>query len=509
MPLGGDARPLENASSPSLPGARGDTGTAGSTTASAASGSAEGSAAPQGGAGTCVTGGVPDGVAAGQAGLAASISGVSLAGPSISGPSISDSQGTATLALTSADAPTGAATASRTGNRAPNDTASTAKGAAFDALASLAHDAGARIVATAGGATSTGAAGDSGSRDGIDATDAAREALPGMRQTLAGIANGPGAGGDSSPADALPSFMGSSNSGLASWSAGGSDTSGSGAASGPGAAGGSDAASAPRFLGDGSDPNAGANPGTPGPDGSSSVAASPRMGVAFPAVGSLEGAGPPAVGAAGDATLAATLAPLSGSEGGATALAQLDGAGERRSHASLGAGGIDAGGADAAVSGLLNGMGGADAAGAPTLKLSSRLDSSSLPQELAGHVGYLIGNNLGSARLQVTPADLGPIELQVSVQGGTAQVVMSAHSALTRQALESSAPQLRELLGSQGFTQVSVDISQRSFQQESGFTPPTPSVMHEPAAARSAMPGAAPGGVVSARSVSSLLDAYA
>jgi flagellar hook-length control protein FliK len=456
---------------------------------------------------------VPDGVTTGQAGLAASISGVSLAGPSISGPSIPNSPGTATLALTSADAPTGAATASRTGNAAPNDTASTAKGAGFDALASAAPDAGARIVTTLGGAGSGGAAGDIGSRDGIDATDAARAALPGMRQPLAGIV--PGAGGGSSPAGALPSFMGSSNSGLASWSAGGSDTSGSGtasapgAASGPGAAGGSDAASVPRFLGEGSDPNAGVNPGASGPDGSPSLAVSARLGVAFPAAGSLEGAGPPAVGAGADATLAATLAPLSGSQGGATALAQLDGAGERRSHAPPGAGGIDAGNADAAVSGLLNGMGGADAAGAPTLKLSSRLDSSSLPQELAGHVGYLIGNNLGSARLQVTPADLGPIELQVSVQGGTAQVVMSAHSALTRQALESSAPQLRELLGSQGFTQVSVDISQRSFQQESGFTPPTPSVMHEPAAARSAMPGAAPGGVVSARSVSSLLDAYA
>ena len=38
---------------------------------------------------------------------------------------------------------------------------------------------------------------------------------------------------------------------------------------------------------------------------------------------------------------------------------------------------------------------------------------------------------------------------------------------VTREALESSAPKLREMLNSQGFTQVSVDISQRSFQERS------------------------------------------
>jgi flagellar hook-length control protein FliK len=72
----------------------------------------------------------------------------------------------------------------------------------------------------------------------------------------------------------------------------------------------------------------------------------------------------------------------------------------------------------------------------------------------------------------VNPPQLGPIELQIAVQGAHAQVAMSTHSAVTREALESSVPKLRDMLNSQGFTQVSVDISQRSFQERS--TPSQP-----------------------------------
>ena len=46
---------------------------------------------------------------------------------------------------------------------------------------------------------------------------------------------------------------------------------------------------------------------------------------------------------------------------------------------------------------------------------------------------------------------------------------MTSHSAVTRDALESSSPKLREMLGAQGFGQVSVDISQRSFQERSAL----------------------------------------
>ncbi|HLW23044.1 MAG TPA: flagellar hook-length control protein FliK [Steroidobacteraceae bacterium] len=192
---------------------------------------------------------------------------------------------------------------------------------------------------------------------------------------------------------------------------------------------------------------------------------------------------------------ASPLAVVAAASGGGETEPQFSS--DRRGHATLA-------GPDLGADGVLPAIGNSTApsdSGAPTIKLDSTLDSPSFPAELAGRVAYLIGNNLGSAKLQVTPPQLGPIDLQISVQGNSAQIVMSTHSALTHAALESSAPALRELLGSQGFAQVSVDISQRSFQEQPTFTQPEStfapreSVAAEPIAA--------------VRSARSLLDAYA
>jgi flagellar hook-length control protein FliK len=111
---------------------------------------------------------------------------------------------------------------------------------------------------------------------------------------------------------------------------------------------------------------------------------------------------------------------------------------------------------------------------------------------------------LTSAKLQVNPPALGPIEVRIALQGGHAQVWFTSHSAVTRDALESSSPQLREMLGAQGFGQVSVDISQRSFQERTpshGYEG-TPAISGESSASLQT-PGA------TSRSASGLLDAYA
>jgi flagellar hook-length control protein FliK len=87
-------------------------------------------------------------------------------------------------------------------------------------------------------------------------------------------------------------------------------------------------------------------------------------------------------------------------------------------------------------------------------------------------VSWMVDNNLNGAKLQVNPPQLGPIEVRIAVQGDHAQVWLISHSAVTRDALESSSPNLREMLGAQGFAQVSVDISQRSFQERPTHSQP-------------------------------------
>jgi len=82
---------------------------------------------------------------------------------------------------------------------------------------------------------------------------------------------------------------------------------------------------------------------------------------------------------------------------------------------------------------------------------------------------------------------------------------------VTREALESSAPKLREMLASQGFSQVSVDISQRSFQERPSYSPPYEWRPAASAASSSALAPVAAGAAAGGASRSSLgvLDAYA
>ncbi len=113
------------------------------------------------------------------------------------------------------------------------------------------------------------------------------------------------------------------------------------------------------------------------------------------------------------------------------------------------------------------------AAGPAVFKLHQGLDTPEFSQALADKVAWLVDKDIGSAKLQINPPQLGPIDVHIEVQGDKAQVWLSAHSVVTRDALEAAAPRLRDMLGSQGFAQVSVDVSQRSFQDRTA-PPPVP-----------------------------------
>ncbi len=120
----------------------------------------------------------------------------------------------------------------------------------------------------------------------------------------------------------------------------------------------------------------------------------------------------------------------------------------------------------------------------------------------------MVDHGLNGASLQVNPPHLGPIELRVSVERGHAAVWMSAQNATTLDALQSNAPKLREMLGNQGFGQVSVDISQRSFQDRSASSAEgcVDRGVRRRRASRAAVPT---GSVRGARQAQGALDAYA
>jgi flagellar hook-length control protein FliK len=182
-------------------------------------------------------------------------------------------------------------------------------------------------------------------------------------------------------------------------------------------------------------------------------------------------------GGDGLGSTAAALEQQSGAAATAPIVAALamqnSGAADKRSHDSAaGAPGespVDAAASLAAAAANVRDVSGAQGA-TPMLNstpATPEVNSPQFPDQIAAHVSYLVDQNLNGATLQVNPPQLGPIELRVSVEAGHAQVWLSAHSAATCDALQQSSSKLRDLLASQGFGQVSVDISQRSFQDRS------------------------------------------
>ncbi len=148
-------------------------------------------------------------------------------------------------------------------------------------------------------------------------------------------------------------------------------------------------------------------------------------------------------------------------------------------------------------------------AAAPTMQITSTVGSAEFSQGLSERVSWMVGNGVNSAKLQVNPPQLGPIELNIVVQGDHAQVSMATHSAVTRDALESTSPQLKEMLGAQGFGQVSVDISQRSFQDRSAYTPPSYAPAYSTAGDTVVSTAAVDAVAPASRATSGVLDAYA
>jgi len=148
------------------------------------------------------------------------------------------------------------------------------------------------------------------------------------------------------------------------------------------------------------------------------------------------------------------------------------------------------------------------APGVGDAKSAPALNTPEFTQALGERVSYLIDNNLNGATLQVSPPQLGPIELRVTVEAGHAQVWMSAHNPATLDALQNSSAKLREMLSSQGFAQVSVDISQRSFHdgspysQNRAWSPPADSTAGASAEVQ-------PTALASSRTADGALDAYA
>lgn len=80
-------------------------------------------------------------------------------------------------------------------------------------------------------------------------------------------------------------------------------------------------------------------------------------------------------------------------------------------------------------------------------------------ETVAKRVSLLLSRNVGSAELRLSPAELGPLQVQIAVDDNVARVTFSAAHAVTRDALEQALPRLREMLADQGMSLADAGVS--------------------------------------------------
>ncbi|MEZ5602632.1 MAG: flagellar hook-length control protein FliK [Burkholderiaceae bacterium] len=130
----------------------------------------------------------------------------------------------------------------------------------------------------------------------------------------------------------------------------------------------------------------------------------------------------------------------------------------------------------------------------------------------AGEVGTLALRGIEQAEIVLNPRDLGPVRIELSLNGEAARIAFSAAQPETRHAIEQTLPVLKDLLASNGLMLAGASVSDgRAGQDTAGGSAfaraPTP-----PAAWTSpGDEGAASPGTVVARSarLRGLVDLYA
>ena len=81
---------------------------------------------------------------------------------------------------------------------------------------------------------------------------------------------------------------------------------------------------------------------------------------------------------------------------------------------------------------------------------------------LGERVLVMANNQLQNAEIRLTPAELGPLRVQVAVDDGAASVTFHAQHAITRDAIEQALPRLRELFAENGLTLGQADVGDQA-----------------------------------------------
>jgi flagellar hook-length control protein FliK len=111
---------------------------------------------------------------------------------------------------------------------------------------------------------------------------------------------------------------------------------------------------------------------------------------------------------------------------------------------------------------------GRDAGRPLPVALDTPVTSPEFPQAIGVRIGMLARDGIEHAELQLNPAEMGPVSVRIVVDGAQARIDFGADVAATRQAIESSLPELASALRDAGLTLTGGGVSQHAHSQRDG-----------------------------------------
>ena len=105
---------------------------------------------------------------------------------------------------------------------------------------------------------------------------------------------------------------------------------------------------------------------------------------------------------------------------------------------------------------------------AVAVALATPVTTPEFAQELGLRMSVLAQDGVQHAELQLNPADMGPVSVQIVIDGNRARVDFGADLAATRAAIEAGLPALASALNDAGFTLTGGGVSQHSRGRENG-----------------------------------------
>jgi flagellar hook-length control protein FliK len=134
-------------------------------------------------------------------------------------------------------------------------------------------------------------------------------------------------------------------------------------------------------------------------------------------------------------------------------------------HATSSTGGADSSQAAAALQGSALTRS-ADGLGSATLTIKAPVGSAAFADEVSSKVAGMAQSGITEAQLQLSPTDMGPVQVHITLQAGQASVWFGANHADTRAALEQSLPRLRELFAGAGMPLTDSGVFREPPQQQ-------------------------------------------